>query len=322
VDLPTLAELEIAVRLIQPYVPPTPQYAWPLLGEHAGCEVWVKHENHTPIGSFKLRGGLVYLHDFKEKYPNSPGVIAATRGNHGQSVAFAARTFGVRARIVVPEGNSREKNAAMRAWGGELIVHGHDFQAAFEHAHHLADTEGWHFFPSFHRMLVQGVGTGPLEFLRNVSGLDALYVPIGLGSSICGALAARAALNRKMPIVGVVAANAPCYALSFTAGKPITTQRADTIADGLACRVPDADALAVIRAGVERVVVVSEAEIEEAMRLYFSAAHQIAEGAAAAGVAALLKDRTRMNGKKVGLMLTGSNVDREVYQRILQTGGP
>lgn len=312
-----LADLEAAEAIIRPHVPVTPAYAWPLLRRRTGCEVWVKHENHTPIGSFKVRGGLVYLHDFRQRFPDSPGVIAATRGNHGQSVAFAARHANVKARIVVPLGNSREKNAAMEAWGGELLVRGNDFQDAFEHAQHLAQTEGWHFFPSFHSKLVQGVGTAALELFRHVGNLDTLYVPIGLGSSICGAMAARDALNLSTKIVGVVAAEAPCYALSVAEGRPVRTESATTLADGLAVRAPDADALALIRAGVERVVTVTEAEIEEAMRVYFSDTHQIAEGAAAAGLAALLKERTHLQSNRVGLMLTGSNIDRAVFQRIL-----
>lgn len=316
-DLPTRSELETAARLIRPHVPPTPQYAWPTLRRRVGCAVWVKHENHTPIGAFKVRGGLVYLHDFQQKYPGSPGVIAATRGNHGQSVAFAARQFGVKARIIVPQGNSVEKNAAMQAWGGELIVHGHDFQAALEYAQQLAEREGWHFFPSFHRTLVQGVGTASLELFQAAPDLDVVYVPIGLGSGICGALAARAALGRTVDIVGVVAAQAPCYALSLAAGVLTTTERADTLADGLACRVPNAEALDAIRAGVSRIITVSETEIEQAMRAYFCDTHQVAEGAAAAPLAALLQERERLRGKQVGLMFTGSNIDREVYQRIL-----
>ena len=319
-NLPTLDELEAAANLIGPHIPPTPQYAWPLLARRIGAEVWVKHENHTPTGAFKVRGGLVYLRDFPRRHPRSPGVIAATRGNHGQSVAFAARQCGIRARIIVPEGNSVEKNAAMQAWGGELIVHGHDFQAALEHARLLAETEGWHFFPSFHRDLVQGVGTASLELLRAVPELDALFVPIGLGSGICGAIAARDALKRRTRIVGVVATAAPCYALSFAARKVVSTERADTLADGLAVRVPDADALACILAGAEGVVAVTEDEIEEAMRIYFTDTHQVAEGAAAAPLAALLQTRDQYANKKVGVIFSGSNIDRAVYQKILAKG--
>ena len=217
-DVPTLAELEAAAAFIRPHVPPTPQYVWPLLSARAGCTVWVKHENHTPIGAFKVRGGLVYLADLKKREPGCRGVIAATRGNHGQSVAFAARQCGLRAVIVVPHGNSVEKNAAMRALGGELIEHGHDFQEALEYAQKRAAIDDLHMLPSFHRLLVQGVGTYGLELLHAAPGLDTVYVPIGLGSGICGVIAARDALQLRTKIVGVVAAQAPCYALSFAAG--------------------------------------------------------------------------------------------------------
>ena len=314
-DLPSLAEIERAAELIRPYLPITPVYAWPLLQKRLGTPTWVKHENHLPIGAFKVRGGLVYLHDFRSRFPTSPGVIAATRGNHGQSVAFAARQYGIPARIVVPEGNSRDKNAAMQAWGAQLVIHGHDFQAAFEHAQHLCRTEGWHFVPSFHRTLVQGVATGALEFFRAVPDLDIVYVPIGLGSTLCGSLAARKALGLRMKVIGVSAARAACYALSLAAGKPVSTERADTLADGLAARVPDKDAFELIRAGVERIVTVEEAEIEEAMRVYFSDTHNLAEGAGAAALAAVLKDGAK--GQRVGLFLTGSNIDRELFLRIL-----
>src|SRR5262245_8984660 len=237
-NLPTLAELEAAAALIRQHVPPTPQYVWPLLCERAGCTVWVKHENHTPIGAFKVRGGLVYLADLKKREPGCRGVIAATRGNHGQSVAFAARRCGLRAVIVVPHGNSVEKNAAMRALGAELIEHGHDFQASLEYAQQRAQANGLHMLPSFHRLLVQGVGTYGLELLRAAPELDTVYVPIGLGSGICGMIAARQALGLRTKIVGVVAEQAPCYALSFAAGRPVSTDAANTMADGMACRVP------------------------------------------------------------------------------------
>jgi threonine dehydratase len=321
-DLPTLAELEAAADLIRPFVPPTPQFVWPLLFRRVGVELWVKHENHTPIGAFKVRGGLVYLHDVRAQLANRPGVIAATRGNHGQSVAFAARQFKVKALVVVPEGNSLEKNAAMQAWGAELIVHGHDFQASLEHTQQRAASEGWHFFPSFHRCLVAGVGTAALEFFRAAPDLDVVYVPIGLGSGICGALAARRALNLRASIVGVVAERAPCYALSFAAGKPVSTQRADTFADGLACRVVNAEALELIRAGAERIVTVSENEIEEAIRIYFSDTHQVAEGAGAAALAAALKERQQLQRQKVGVILSGGNIDRDLYRRILAHHAP
>ena len=316
-ELPSLAELESAAARLRPFVPPTPQYAWPLLGKRFGATVWVKHENHTPIGAFKVRGGLIYLRDFRRRFPDSPGVIAATRGNHGQSIAFAARQQGDRAKLIVPEDNSREKNAAMCAWGGELIVHGHDFQAALEHAQRLAHDEHWHFVPSFHRDLVQGVGTAYLEMLRAVPELDILYVPIGLGSGICGAIAARNALGHRAKIVGVVADGAPCYALSFTQRQAVATDRVDTFADGLACRTPNAEALPVILAGAERIVRVTDAEIASAIRAYYHDTHQLTEGAGAAALAAALQEKAHLADQQIGVALTGGNIDRELYRSIL-----
>jgi len=296
---------------------PTPQYAWPLLAEALGTEVWVKHENHTPLGAFKVRGGLVYTDLLKRSEPGVAGVVAATRGNHGQSVAFAARRAGLKAVIVVPFANSREKNAAMKALGAELIEFGHDFQAAYEHALALAKERRLHPFPSFHDALVQGVGSYSLEFLTAVPDLDVVYVPIGLGSGICGMIAARDALGRKTEVVGVVSEAAPTYALSFKAKKPVSTNSANTMADGMACRVPVAEAVARINRGAARIVEVSDAEIEAAMRHYFTDTHNVAEGAGAAPLAAALKERAKIAGKKIGLVLSGGNVDRDVYARVL-----
>ena len=315
-----LDEIVAAGEVIYRHMGPTPEYCWPLICERAGTEVWVKHENHTPIGAFKLRGGLVYVDELLRREPDTPGVIAATRGNHGQSVAFAARGAGLRAVLVVPHGNSVEKNRAMRALGAELVEHGQDFNAAYDYAKDLAAERGLHLFPSYHPILVRGVATYGLELLRAVPDLDTLYVPIGLGSGINGALAARQALGLKTRVVGVVAERAPSYALSFEAGQPVSTNSCDTVADGVSVRVPDADALEIILEGVERVVAVSEDEIEAAMRAYFADTHNLAEGAGAAPLAALIKEKDAMAGKKVGLVLSGGNVDTEVYRRILAGG--
>jgi threonine dehydratase len=317
----TLAELESAAELVHGVVPPTPAIAWPLLAERAGAEVWVKHENHTPIGAFKLRGGLVYMTNHARQGPKGSGVITATRGNHGQSVAFAARRVGMPATIVVPEGNSREKNAAMAAFGARLVVHGHDFQAAYEHAVARAAGDGLHLLPSFHPWLVQGVGTYALELFRAVADLDTVYVPIGLGSGICGVISARDALGLKTRVVGVVAEVAAAYALSFAEGRPVSTNSADTMADGMACRVPVPESLAIILAGAERVVTVSEAEIKQAMRAYFTDTHNLAEGAGAAPLAALLKEGDAMRGRKVGLILSGGNIDMTLYRAVLAEAG-
>jgi len=310
-------DLEAAATLIRRYLPATPQYCWPLLSQRCETEVWVKHENHTPIGAFKVRGGIVYLEDLARNAPNLKGVITATRGNHGQSVAFAARITGTRAVIVVPHGNSREKNAAMQAFGGELIEHGRDFNEALDQVSVLADRDGLEFFPSFNRLLVAGVGTYSMELFSAVPDLDAVYVPIGLGSGICGAIAARDAAGSTADIIGVVAENAACYPHSFAAGKPVPTNTADTFADGLAVRIPDPTALEVILQGAARVVSVSEDEMKAAMRHYYTDTHNLAEGAGAAPLAALLKEKRQMSGKKVGLVLSGGNIDRDLYGEIL-----
>jgi len=312
-----LADLEAAAGLVHSVMPPTPQYCWPLLSERAGAEVWVKHENHTPLGAFKVRGGLVYMAELRKREPKIPGVLAATRGNHGQSVAFAAKRAGLRAVIVVPHGNSVEKNAAMRALGAELVEHGHDFQAAYEHATGLAAREGLHPMRSFHPLLVAGVGSYALELFRAAPDLDTVYVPIGLGSGICGVIAARDALGLATRVVGVTAANAAAYALSFARKQAVSTNSADTIADGMACRVPEPAALEIIFRGADRVVTVEESEIKAAMRHYFTDTHNVAEGAGGAPLAALLKERDQMQGKRVGLILSGGNVDRTVYQQVL-----
>ncbi len=311
-QLPSLSEIETAAQLIAPHVSPTPQYRWPLLGERCGVEVWVKHENTTPIGSFKIRGGITYLSSIE-----ADRVICATRGNHGQSVAYAANLFGMQATVVVPKGNSAAKNASMRAFGAALIEYGRDFTEAHDYAHRLASERGLHFVPSFHRSLSVGVATCGLEFLTHVSNLDTLYVPVGLGSEICAMIAAREALGLKTEIIGVVADNAPAYALSFEQGRVIATESANTIADGVAVRVPDAEALAVMRKYVSRFVCVSENEIAEAMRIYFTDTHHVIEGAGAVTLAALIKDKSRHAIQRAGVIASGGNVNQDLYCDIL-----
>jgi threonine dehydratase len=310
-----LAEIERAAALIATAFPPTPQIAWPLLAARCGAEVWVKHENHTPTGAFKVRGGMVFLQRFARENPGHPGVVSATRGNHGQSLAYAGRRFGVPVTIVVPRGNSAEKNAAMRAFGATLIEHGEDFDAARVEAARLAGERGLAFAPSFAPDLVLGVATYSLELLRAVPDLDTLYVPIGLGSGICGAIAARDALGRSTRIVGVQSTLAPAYALSFAAGRVVETESAATLADGMAVRVPDPQALAIIRRGAERIVTVSDEEVADAIRAFWTDTHNLAEGAGAAGLAALLQEKARMAGRKVGLVLCGGNIDLALFRR-------
>jgi len=316
-DLPTLAELDAAAELVHSIIPPTPQYCWPLLSARVGAELWVKHENHTQTGAFKLRGGIVYLDDLKRAQPGVAGVISATTGNHGQSIAYAATRLGLKAVIVVPHGNSPDKNRAMVGFGATLVEHGHDFQAAYEHAMAMAERENLHPVRSFHPLLVRGVASYGLELFRAVPDLDVVYVPIGLGSGICGVIAAREALRRKAEIVGVVAENAPTYALSFAAGRPVGTNSADTFAGGLAVRVPDGDALGMIRHYAARIVTVSEDEMKAAMRVIFSDTHNVAEGAGAAPLAAALKERNRLRGKKIAVIQSGGNIDRPLFAEIL-----
>jgi threonine dehydratase len=316
-----LGELEADAAFVRETLLPTPQIHWPLLAERCGADVVAKHENHSPIGSFKLRGGLVYLRELRARGPRVAGAITATRGNHGQSVAFAARRFGLPVTIVVPHGNSVEKNAAMRALGARLVEHGRDFQDAFVHAQALAKSEDLHLVPSFHPWLVRGVATCALELFRAEPELDVVYVPIGLGSGVCGALAAREALGVRARIVAVVAENAPTYALSLAAGRAVPTDSADTVADGLAVRVPNDEALARMRGGVERVVRVSETEIRAAMRALFSDTHNAAEGAGAAALAGCLQERGRIAGKRVGVIVTGGNVDRATFAEVLAEEG-
>jgi threonine dehydratase len=317
IDLPDLATLDAAAELVHRAVPPTPQYCWPLLSQRVGAELWVKHENHTQTGAFKLRGGLVYLDDLKRSQPGIAGVISATTGNHGQSIAWAATRVGLNSVIVVPHGNSPEKNRSMVGFGAKLVEHGHDFQAAYEHAMATAERENLHPVRSFHPLLVRGVASYGLELFRAVPDLDVVYVPIGLGSGISGVIAAREALGLKTEIVGVVAANAPTYALSFAAGKAVGTNSADTFAGGLAVRVPDPAALDVICRHASRIVRVTEEEMREAIRILFSDTHNIAEGAGAAPLAAALQERDRLMGKKVAVVQSGGNIDRALFAEIL-----
>jgi threonine dehydratase len=317
----SLGDLESAARVVYAAMPATPQQRWPLLDARCGAAVWVKHENHTPVGAFKIRGGLVYFDHLRRTQPGVRGVVAATRGNHGQSIGFAAARHGIPAAVVVPHGNSTTKNAAMRALGAELIERGHDFQASLEASASIAAERGWHQVPSFHELLVNGVASYSLELLRAAPDLEVLYVPIGLGSGICGAIAARNALGLKTRVVGVVSAAAPAYARSFALGRPVSHDVTTRIADGMACRTPVAEALDAIRAGVERIVEVTDDEIEQAMRILFIDTHNVVEGAGAAGLAALLQEREKVRILTAGIVLTGANVDPHPFARILAEPG-
>ena len=324
----TLLTLQAAARTVHAVMPPTPQYRWPLL-EAAfanrpddGTQVWVKHENHTPVGAFKVRGGLVFFDRLLGCAQRPAGVVSATRGNHGQSVALAAARHGVPALIVVPHGNSREKNAAMRALGAELVEAGDDFQAARSHAQALAAERGWMMVPSFHPDLVAGVASYALELFAAAPDLHTVYVPIGLGSGACGLVAARDALGLATRIVGVVSTGAPAYALSLAAGQPVSHAVTTVLADGMACRTPEPDALAMLQAGLHGVVQVSDAEVSAAMRQLFEATHQVAEGAGAAALAAAWQQRDQNAGRRIGLVLSGGNVDRTVFADVLSSNDP
>jgi threonine dehydratase len=318
----TVAELEAACTIVHGAMPPTPQFAWPLLKARTGVDVVIKHENHTPTGAFKVRGGIVYVDRLKRERPDVKGVITATRGNHGQSLAFACARAGIACTVVVPFGNSVEKNAAMKAFGAELIEHGRDFDEARERAEAIAAERGYEYGKSFDRDLVLGVATYAYELFTAEPELDAVYVPIGLGSGICGTIAARDALARKARVIGVVSDRANTYRLSLDAGRAVPTNSALTFADGMAVRIPDAEALDIIRRGMERLIEVTEDEIAEAIRLLYVDTHTLAEGAGAAAFAALMQERERMRGKRAAVIVSGQNIDRPWMQTVLAGGTP
>jgi threonine dehydratase len=318
----TQDDLKAAHRLVTAAMPPTPQHAWPLLAERTGARVWVKHENHTPTGSFKVRGALTFIDWLAREHPEARGICTATRGNHGQGQAWAATARGLTAKVYVPHGNSREKNAAMRAFGAELIEFGADFDTAREEAYRVAAEEGLFIVPPFHRELVRGVATYGYELFSAVPDLDAVYVPIGCGSGICGTILARDALGAKADVIGVVSEAAPTAKLSAEAGRLIETDSARTFADGMAVRVPVAEALAIYGSKAARILTVSDAEVAEAIRIYYGDTHNLAEGAGAAPLAALLQERERMAGRKVAVILCGGNIDRDWFVTVMQGGVP
>ncbi|WP_065260094.1 threonine dehydratase [Pseudomonas bananamidigenes] len=316
----TRQDIEQAARQVYQVMPATAQYRWPLLAERLGCTVWVKHENHTPTGAFKVRGGITFMHWLRREHPNVEGIVSATRGNHGQSLALAAREAGLKALIVVPQGNSLEKNNAMRGFGGEVVEYGRDFDEAREEAARLAQAHGLFLVPPFHTELVKGVATYALELFSAAPDLHTVYVPIGCGSGICGVIAARDALGLETRVVGVVSTEAAAAKLSFEAKTLCETASANTFADGLAVRKPIAEAFDVYGAGAARIVSVSEEEIAEAVRVYYTDTHNLAEGAGAAAMAALMQERERMQSQRVGVILSGGNIDRSVYAQVIGRG--
>ncbi len=318
--LPNLQEIEAAAEVVYREFQATPQYRWSLLGEKLGAECWVKHENHLPVGAFKIRGGLCYFEALASAGALPKSVVSATRGNHGQSIGWAARSRGIHCTIVVPEGNSTEKNAAMRSLGVHLIEHGKDFQDSREHALDLADRTGAHLVPLFHGNLVLGVSTYWLEFLRAVPQLDTVYVPIGLGSGACAAIAAKLALGHKARIVGVVSALATTYPESLAAGRVVPSPARTVLADGIAVRVADPEALEILGRHLDHIVQVSDEEVAQAMRDLYTCTHNVAEGAGAAGFAGAMQEREQLRGRNVGTILCGGNVDASVFARVLAGG--
>lgn len=312
-------EIESALRTVHAAMPPTPQYAWPLLARRLGCTVWTKHENHTPTGAFKLRGGLTFFETLAREHPEVRHVVSATRGNHGQSVGFAAQRHGIAATIVVPYGNSVEKNAAMRALGVTLVEHGDEFQTASEHAALLGERDGMYRIPSFHRELVRGVATGWVEFFEALAPAlpDVLFLPIGLGSGFAGAAAARAHCGVSTRLIGVVSSHATAYLDSFRAGAVLEAPVSTRLADGMACRTPVPEALDVLRREADDVVSVSDDEIAVAMRTLFTDTHNVAEGAGAAALAAVMQQHERWRGKTVGIALSGGNVDASTFAGVI-----
>jgi len=315
-------ELAWATEHVGRSVAPTAQYLWPLLADNVGAEVWVKHENHTPTGAFKVRGGLIYLERLRTRRPHVEGIVSATRGNHGQSLAFAGRAAGIGVSIVVPEGNSPDKNAAMTGFGAEVIVHGRDFQQAREHAAVLGAERGLEVVPSYHPDLVLGVATYARELFSATGDLDAVYVPVGMGSGISAFIGVRDLLGLGTEVIGVVAEHAPATALSVAAGRVVTTEKAETFVDGVACRVPDADAISIICGGASRVLTVSEDAAAEAMRIMFACTHNVAEPAGALALAGLLQERSQAKAKRVAVVQTGGNVDADMLAQVLSGSTP
>lgn len=318
INLPTRSQIEAAAPTVYAAFGATPQYRWATLSQRLGTDCWVKHENHTPVGAFKVRGGLTYFEHLRQAGPLPKEVVSATRGNHGQSIAYAAARHGVACTIVVPQGNSKEKNAAMQALGAQLVEHGHDFQESREHAQALAVERGAHMVPSYHPALVLGVATAWYEFFKAVPLMDIVYVPIGLGSGACAALAAKQALGHPVRVVGVVSAHATTYADSFAAGHVVEAPVTTLLADGMAVRRADPSALAILMQGLDRLVMVNDAQVAQAMRHLYSDTHNLAEGAGAASFAAAWVEKDSLQGQVVGTTLCGGNVDADMLSQVLQ----
>jgi threonine dehydratase len=317
-----LDDLARATAIVRRHVPPTPQYEWPLLNEVAGSAVVVKHENHTPVGAFKVRGGLVYLDRLVRERPEVAGVVSATRGNHGQSLAFAGRVHGRSVTIFVPHGNSVEKNASMRALGAEVVEFGDDFQEARERSIDVASERGLEAVPPFHPDLVLGVATYARELFDAAGALDTVYVPVGMGSGINALIAVRDLLGLHTAIVGVVSERAPSTLLSFERGEVVATESAATFVDGVATRSPDPVSIAGIIGGAARIIAVSDDATAQAMRIIFRTTHNVAESAGAIGLAGLLSEPVDRRGERSAFVLCGGNVDTAQFHAVLGGSTP
>lgn len=319
----TLDQLHAAGDLVYRHMPPTPQRVWPLLAERLGTELWVKHENYTPIGAFKVRGGIVYLDELLKREPDCPGIITSTRGNHGQSIPYAARAHGLPVTVLCPTNNSREKVRAMRAWGAEVELFGEDYEESRQETVRRAEEQGLHIVGPFHEPLVRGVATYALELFQAAPDLDVVYVPVGMGSGCCGLITVRDLLGLETEIVGVVSTGADAYAQSFEQGRIVTTNITDTVlGDGMDCRSPWEEPVDIINRGAARIVRVTDDELADAMRAYYADTHNVAEGAGAAPLAAAFQERERLRGKRVGVILSGGNVDADIFAAVLAGNTP
>ncbi len=318
----SMQDLEQSAELVYQHMSATAQYSWPLINKEVGAEVWVKHENHTPAGAFKVRGGITFIDWLSKAHPDVKGIVTATRGNHGQSQARAAVAAGLTATIVVPEGNSKEKNAAMEAFGAKLIIEGADFDVARGKADEIAVNEKLYPVAPFHSHLVMGVSTYALELFSSVPDIDTVYVPVGCGSGICGLITARDLLGLSTKIVGVVSTEAQAVKLSYDSGIITQTESANTFADGMAVRAVIPEAYAVYSEGAQRIVAVTDDAVAQAIRLYYKHTHNLAEGAGAAPLAALMQEKAAMRGKKVAVILCGGNIDTDIFVSVMNGQTP
>jgi threonine dehydratase len=315
-EWPTCEDILAAAPVVHRYVKPTPLYEWPALSQLLGCRLFLKHENHTPTTAFKVRGGI-YLVSRLPAEQKRRGIIGCTTGNHGQSLAYACRLFGVRCVLVVPARANPDKLAAMRALGAELIEHGQDFDDARAHCETLCEREGLRYVHSANEPdLIAGVGTYALEIFDDLPEPDVILVPVGLGSGICGTALTAARRRPATRIIGIQSELAPAVTRSWREGKPIETASPTTFAEGMATRVPADLTLAIMRRHVHDMVLVSDEELREAIRLLLRVTHNLAEGAGAASTAAAWKLRDKLVGKTVVAVLSGGNLDLRELARI------